>query len=183
MASGAGYYDANGIYRYGETDQVGLFSDMLNIGMESVSDSISNLSGILQIASVNLETLAEVTQTTYTANVPNFTVTVTPKRATSKFLLVCKLGSVGHTDAGNGAFLRLFRNGTGLSASTNFVYTASANPGVPSTLTYLDSPNTTDTLNYTLRALSSAGTVRINGIGQNNGTFSASSFIVIEIAA
>lgn len=43
MASGAGFYDANGIYRYGETDQIGLFSDMLNIGMESVSSVITSL--------------------------------------------------------------------------------------------------------------------------------------------
>lgn len=48
MAAGAGYYDANGVYKYGETDNIGLVSDLLNIGMDSVSNSITNLtSGIL----------------------------------------------------------------------------------------------------------------------------------------
>lgn len=48
MAAGAGYYDDNGVYKYGETDNIGLVSDLLNIGMDSVSNSITNLtSGIL----------------------------------------------------------------------------------------------------------------------------------------
>jgi hypothetical protein len=181
MASGAGYYDANGIYRYGETDQVGLFSDMLNIGMESVSDSIANLSGILQISSVNLNTLAQITSTSY-VDVSGLSVSITPKRATSKMLLLCKLGSVGHTDAGNGAFLRLFKSGSGISDSTTFVYNNNGNAGIPASIMYLDSPNTTSAITYSLRALSSSGTVRINGIGQNTGLFSASSLIVVEIA-
>jgi hypothetical protein len=37
MAAGAGYYDANGIWIYGETDPIALFSDTLNKGMTSVS--------------------------------------------------------------------------------------------------------------------------------------------------
>lgn len=183
MAAGAGYYDVNGIYHYGETDNIGLVSDLLNIGMDSVSNSISNLSGILQIKTVNLTTLAQVTSTTYASDIANFTISITPTRATSKMLILCKLGSVGHTDAGNGAFLRLFKSGSGLDASTTFVYNANGNAGVPASIMYLDSPNTTSSLTYSLRALSSAGTVRINGIGQNTGLFSASSMVVLEIAA
>lgn len=182
MAAGAGYYDVNGIYRYGETDNIGLVSDLLNIGMESVSDSISNLSGILQIKSVNLNTLVQVTSTSY-ADVTGLSLSITPLRTTSKILLFCKVGSVGHTDAGNGAFLRLFKSGSGLSDSTTFVYNANASAGIPATIVYMDSPNTTAALTYNLKTLSSAGTVRINGIGANTGLFSASSLIAVEIAA
>lgn len=63
MAAGAGYYDANGVYKYGETDNIGLVSDLLNIGMDSVSNSITNLtSGIL------------TAWTTYTPTFTNFTL-------------------------------------------------------------------------------------------------------------
>jgi hypothetical protein len=40
MAAGAGFYDANGVWQYGETDAIALFSDTLNKGMDSVSDAI-----------------------------------------------------------------------------------------------------------------------------------------------
>jgi hypothetical protein len=36
----AGFYDANGVYQYGESDPIALFSATLNKGMDSVSDAI-----------------------------------------------------------------------------------------------------------------------------------------------
>lgn len=41
MSAGAGFYDANGVWKYGETDSIALFSDTLNKGMTSVSSAIS----------------------------------------------------------------------------------------------------------------------------------------------
>ena len=42
MAAGAGYYDANGVYRYGETDNIGtLFSDFMNVAPISVSTQLT----------------------------------------------------------------------------------------------------------------------------------------------
>lgn len=37
-----GTYDANGVYQYGESDPIALFSDFMNLGQESVSDAITN---------------------------------------------------------------------------------------------------------------------------------------------
>ena len=37
-----GYYDANGIWRYGESDSIALFSDLLNLGQASNSAAISS---------------------------------------------------------------------------------------------------------------------------------------------
>lgn len=143
---------------------------------------ISRTTGsVLQVVSVNLTTLAQITNTAYT-EVSGFTATITPTSASSRILLICKLGSVGHTDAGNGAFLKLYRGNTALDESTSFVYNAASNPGVPASLIMLDSPNTTSAIDYKLRAASSTGTVRINGIGQNTNLFSASSYTVIEVA-
>lgn len=38
MSSGLGYFDAEGVWRFGEADTETLFSDMLNIGQEATSD-------------------------------------------------------------------------------------------------------------------------------------------------
>jgi hypothetical protein len=40
MATGA--YDANGIWQYGEDDDIALFSDLLNLGQESTSDAFTD---------------------------------------------------------------------------------------------------------------------------------------------
>lgn len=40
MATGA--YDANGIWQYGESDPIALFSDLLNLGQESTSDAFTD---------------------------------------------------------------------------------------------------------------------------------------------
>lgn len=40
MATGA--YDSNGIWQYGESDPIALFSDLLNLGMESTSDAFTD---------------------------------------------------------------------------------------------------------------------------------------------
>jgi len=37
-----GYYDANGIWRYGEGDSIALFSDLLNLGQASNSAAVSS---------------------------------------------------------------------------------------------------------------------------------------------
>lgn len=157
-------------------------ADIIEVYNGSAWKQVAKTTGsVLQVVSANLNTLVQVTSTSY-AEVSGFTATITPTSATSKFLIICKLGSVGHTDSNNGAFMKLYRGNTSLDDSTSFIYTASGNPGIPATLSYLDSPNTTSAIDYKLRVQSAAGTVRINGIGQNTNLFSASSYTVLEIA-
>jgi hypothetical protein len=42
MATGSGFYDANGVWQYGENDSISLFSDTLNIGQASVSNAFTD---------------------------------------------------------------------------------------------------------------------------------------------
>lgn len=51
MAAGAGFYDAQGIWQYGESDAIALFSDTLNKGMDSVSDVV----GFLKASVISLD--------------------------------------------------------------------------------------------------------------------------------
>jgi len=138
--------------------------------------------GILQVLDVTLSGVQQITQRSYANDLANFTISITPTSSSSKFFLLCRVGSVGHTDAGNGVNMQLFRNGTGITSSSTFVYNANGNAGVPATLTALDSPNTASSITYSFRAYAAAGTVNFNGIGQNSSAFSQSSYTVFEIA-
>ena len=51
MAAGAGFYNDLGIWQYGETDSIALFSDTLNKGMDSVSDVV----GLVKATVIDLE--------------------------------------------------------------------------------------------------------------------------------
>jgi hypothetical protein len=137
---------------------------------------------ILGASQTTLSGVQQITQRSYANDLASFTVTVTPSSANSRFLLIVRVGSIGHTDGGNGVNMRLFRSGTGLVNSDTFVYHASGNPGTPVTITFLDSPATASSITYSFRCFASAGTVNFNGIGQNSSAFSISSYTVLEVA-
>lgn len=138
---------------------------------------------ILQVVSSIKTGVYSVAQTTPTAAVTDLTVTITPSATTSKIFLILDIGSMGHTDGGNGAYGRIYRDTTALNDSEWFVYTNSTNPGIAVSTSYLDSPSTTSSTTYRVRVWSGAGTVRVNGIGQNTVTFGVSKFTAIEVGA
>ena len=47
MPLGPGGYDSNGIWLYGEDDSEALASDLLNVGMQSVSDALATAGGLV----------------------------------------------------------------------------------------------------------------------------------------
>jgi len=59
MPTGAGQYDENGVWQYGEDDLVSLFSDFLNVGQGSVSDAITAIKG--RLATLETDSVATVT--------------------------------------------------------------------------------------------------------------------------
>lgn len=54
MATGAGYYDANGVWIYGENDSIALVSDLLNVGEISVSDQFTADRSRLTVLEANI---------------------------------------------------------------------------------------------------------------------------------
>lgn len=50
-----GNYDANGIWQYGESDDIALFSDLLNLGQDSVSDAFTDDRSRITFIENNLE--------------------------------------------------------------------------------------------------------------------------------
>lgn len=62
MPTGAGSYDENGVWQYGEDDLVAAFSDFLNVGQESVSAALAAVGGRLR--TLETDTVANVTPAT-----------------------------------------------------------------------------------------------------------------------
>lgn len=58
MPTGAGFYDANGVWQFGEDDLVSLFSDFLNVGQGSVSAALQALKG--RVSTLEADTVAAV---------------------------------------------------------------------------------------------------------------------------
>ena len=152
-----------------------------NDAIEAIETYILNSAPVLQVVQTIKTGMYSVAQTTPIADVTGLNVTLTPKTTASKILLMLEIGSMGHTDSGQGGFGRIYRGTTSLSDSDFFVYFNSSNPGVAVSTQILDSPSTTSPLTYNVRVWSAAGTVRVNGIGQTTTTFGVSKFTAIEI--
>lgn len=160
---------------------------------------------ILQVKQA-IVTVPVVTAATSTyVNLPGFSVTITPTSANSKFLLLANLNSVNISYTNYGGFrfsggnsanaigdARSLRNRNFASLGDDYGYTAQTafqNSAFTYNMHYLDSPNTTGGITYTVQFHSSDnGTIYINRDiddpdSTGEGYTSASTFIVMEVQA
>jgi len=114
MPTGPGGLDSNGIWQFGEDDSEALASDLLNLGMGSVSDAFTNLAGVLQVVSVTkTDTFsASVAQDAQT-DITGLTAAITPS-ATSSGVRVQAVISVGEPNASGTPVVILKRGATSI---------------------------------------------------------------------
>ena len=172
MPLGPGGLDSNGIWLYGEDDSEALASDLLNLGMQSVSDAISGgLGAILQVLSIAKTDTFSSTNTAFT-DITGLSVTVTPSSASNKILLFPNL-QTSQDSASTGIALRLARGGSpifvgdsaGSRTSATFDGSSPTTSGMAnSSGSFLDSPNTTGAVTYSvqIRSTVSGNPVYIN---------------------
>lgn len=140
---------------------------------------------VLQV--VNLSTVGYSTNATNTfTNVPNLSLAITPKFATSKILVMLTLVGVGHYNATTYCNLRLLRNGSEISWYENaggWTSTSTEN-NVSSAYNYVDSPATTSATTYSVQ-FSSGNNVTAASVGNYVASSSNAkhSIILMEIAA
>jgi len=198
MPTGPGGLDSNGIWQFGEDDSEALASDLLNLGMGSVSDAFTNLAGILQVVST-AKTDAYSSglggQGVFTDDVTGLTVSLTPSSATSKVLVTVYLDASQSVDGLT--IVKLMRNGVDTAfigdaagsrvrASSGRIWYTTGSMTKHS-FSYLDSPATTSAVTYSVRiATNSPATVFVNrlALDENNSGISrsASSITVMEVA-
>ena len=137
---------------------------------------------ILQVVSTTANTVASSTSSAFTST--GFGLTITPKFATSKILIIANLcGCRSSSNSGVGGQHTLYRNnatnlgaGGGTFACLGFGQSSATNLYTTINMTYLDSPATTSATTYTCYFATQTGTVTITDVG-------VSTFTLIEVAA
>ena len=162
MPTGPGGLDSNGIWQFGEDDSEALASDLLNLGMGSVSTAITNLEpvGVLQVVSVTkTDTFsASVASGAFSANVTGLSATITPASSSSTILVRVNVsgGSSADSPIVNGRMLR-GSTAIGVGAPVGDRTRVSGSNGTSSTSGLLmstlsaetmDTPATTDAITY-----------------------------------
>ena len=179
MPTGPGGLDANGVWQYGEDDTEALASDLLNLGMGSVSTVVGALGSatILQVLSATKTDTFSTTSTSF-IDVTGLTLTLTPAATSSKVLVSFSV-NLGLPNTA-GVQVRLMRDSTPIAIgdagggsqkqSTTHTY-----PGVNTdtrnrSMEFLDSPNTTSATVYKLQIVTNTSTVYVNRSYSDNNT-------------
>jgi len=157
MAVGA--YDANGIYQYGESDPIALFSDLLNIGQESTSDAFTDDRSRITFIENNLEAGSTFVASSAAARNSRWGI---PANATEQLAL-----------QNSGA--RTVRTDLGYTEQYFGVYNASTNPGGRDTAGWYKTQRQNGLVPIQpTSVVISAGTGSANALGQlifNNATY------------
>jgi len=170
MPIGPGGLDANGVWQYGEDDTEALASDLLNLGMASVSTEVGLLDAavaaitggkILQVVSTTkTDTFTQsIASGAYTGDVTGLTAVITPAFTTSLILVSYSIVVVSQED---GAILSaLYRNGSAIAIGAADGSRAQATAGTRSSsqantvdtisTQTLDAPSSTSALTYSVR--------------------------------
>jgi len=172
MPTGPGGLDSNGIWQFGEDDSEALASDLLNLGMGSVSDAFTNLAGVLQVVSVTkTDTFsASVASGAFSANVTGLSATITPASSSSTILVRVNVSGGSSTDSPtvNGRMLRgstaigvgaPVGNRSPVSGSNGTSSTSSVVMGTLSAET-MDNPATTSATTYNFQLFNSSFTTK-----------------------
>ena len=146
-------------------------------------------SGILQVQSASLTTVATIASTTLTDT--GLTVSITPKYTSSKILIIVS-AYTGFTNGLNESYrFNLVRNSTNIAQSTGgslnattAFYPASNTAGATLSVNFLDSPNTTSATTYKIQFArdGATGTVAIGAYAANTANRSISNITAIEVA-
>ena len=170
MPTGPGGLDANGVWQYGEDDTEALASDLLNLGMSSVSDVVAGLvtGQILQVVSTTKTDAFTTTSTSY-ADVTGLSATITPASTSSKILVAvslsvnARLAAVtlyeirrGSTSIGSGVAVG------SRSPAFGAFYSGTGSGTAKLAGDYLDSPDSSSALTYSVRVRVQSGTLGIN---------------------
>jgi len=199
MPTGPGGLDSNGIWQFGEDDSEALASDLLNLGMGSVSTALTNLepAGVLQVVSVAKTDTFTMSSSTY-ADVTGLSVSITPSSSSNKILVLSNV-SMGQTVVGGGVNMQLLRDATAIfigdaaggrprtSFGSRFDPTGSNQEQTSASPVFLDAPNTTSPVTYKIQVrIGSGGVVTVNRSGLDSDSVqfprSSSSITVMEVA-
>ena len=150
--------------------------------------------GIIQIKyAIKNDTQSIASQGSYTwvADITGLSVSITPTRSDSKFLVQMHIGCHGTT--GNAACtFRMYRDSTDITqtaansdsrmGATVFYNSNNTAMGNPTSMQVLDSPATTSAITYKVTGFTNAGTLYINRLPGDNTWNTISTLTVMEVS-
>ena len=174
------------------------------MALTKVQTEMAGTGAVLQVVSTTKTDTYSVANTNTFTDITGLTVSITPKSATSKILVIAYIGSSSQANGGTCAF-RFARNGTGIGVGTPSGSRQGAGFRFPNgspadgninygglSMNYLDSPATTSAVTYSLQMISQtiggASTTYINftqgdtNTADSYGTRTSSTITVMEIA-
>ena len=148
--------------------------------------------GVLQVVSTCKTTQFTTTSTSFT-DVTGMTATLTPRSTSSKVLVIITIGCIGNNTAGWQSFVMLERDIGG--SSTNLAVNTDASSINSSAMwldnnaystgagsvSFLDSPNTTSAITYTLQCRAGGNTFSFNRRGDTADDGTVSTITAMEI--
>jgi len=184
MPIGPGGLDSNGIWQFGEDDSEALASDLLNLGMGSVSTAISTLGGVLQVVSTTkTDTFSASTASGAFTAVTGLSAAITPSATSSKILVRVTLVGASSRDSGAGmGDFRIKRDSTAIAigdaagsrarlSGAALVSVGYALGIVGSSAEVLDTPSSTSAITYSVdiyNSSSSTETLYVNRTDNNS---------------
>ena len=174
MPIGPGGLDSNGIWQFGEDDSEALASDLLNLGMSSVSTAIGALPApadpaILQVVSTTkTDTFSASVSGGGNVAVTGLSASITPGSTSSKIIVTAFFGQASNSK-GNAAVGIAVNNGSGFVSvadaagsrtrvtSAGQLSALEAQSALNYSMTVVDSPSTTSTMTYTVHAFNGHG--------------------------
>lgn len=142
---------------------------------------------VLQVVSTFKNDAFTTASTTF-VDIPGMSVTITPKFATSKMLVILNIGGQAQSQTSTNLF-NIVRNGTAIAqpaAGTNPASMQCYNGGTAcfnAGMNFLDSPATTSALTYKIQGRVDGGTMYFNRHFSSDIYSAVSSITVMEIAA
>ena len=174
MPTGPGGLDSNGIWQFGEDNSEALASDLLNLGMGSVSDAFTNLAGVLQVVSVTkTDTFTGSVAADAEATITGLSANITPVSTNSKIYVQVAV-AVGESGSSTLHTFNVLRGGTpvglpdaaGNRGRRTFGGNASSVQGIgSSSASFMDTPSSTSEQTYSVtvgHTSGSSATVYIN---------------------
>ena len=153
----------------------------------ALTGTVTGAGGILQVVSTTKTDTFSTTSGTFT-DVTGLTAAITPTSATSKVFIIVNFSTSNSGTSSLNVF-NLVRDSTNISQpATTPTYNGSfgnyhavADNIMPTSFTFLDSPETTSATTYKLQMRTNAGTVTINRRNSTDAAFT-STFTLMEIA-
>ena len=128
---------------------------------------------------------------TWVVDITGLSVSITPTRSDSKFLIQMHIGCSGTTGNAANAF-RIYRDSTNITATagggdsrhgaTVFYNSNNTSMGNPTSMQVLDSPATTSAITYKVTGFTNAGTLWINRLPGDSTWNTISTLTVMEVS-